>query len=490
MYKPGMYKKFQEFLGRPVDTASLVVFRVLFGITMLVEVYRYFSHDWIGRYYIRPDFYFKYYGFEWVQPWEGAGMYWHFAALGLLSIFITVGLFYRVSMIAFFLGFSYVFLLDQTRYLNHFYLVMLVCFAMCMVPANRAFSLDSKIRPRLYSQTIPAWGVWVLVALFEITLLYAGLVKVNSDWLHLQPLTMWFAKRQHLSVFGGLLTEQWFIALSAWGSVALHLIGAPLLLWRKTRPYVFVVYVIFHLSNHVLWQIGIFPWLTIAGTLMFFEPDWPRRFTSWMLRRLGLLIEWAGRLKRGTVSDLLDKSKSPDNTVAERTEPYALQWWVTPLILLFTGYQILMPLRHFLYPGDVAWTEEGHRFAWRMKLRDKKGETFFAVTNPATGEEWEVDPLDYLKRKQFRRMSCRPDMILQFAHFLADTWKRELEVENPEVRAWTDCSLNGRRSATLIDPDRDLATVKRDLGSADWILPLDEPLPPWPGAARIARSRN
>jgi len=33
----------------------------------------------------------------------------------------------------------------------------------------------------------------------------------------------------------------------------------------------------------------------------------------------------------------------------------------------------LVPLRHLLYPGYVSWNEQGHRFAWQMKLRDKEG---------------------------------------------------------------------------------------------------------------------
>ena len=82
---------------RPVDPASLAVFRVLFGIIMMVEVWLYWNRGWIEKFYIRPDFMFKYYGLEWVEPWPGSGMYWHFAVLALLSLLITLGLLYRLE---------------------------------------------------------------------------------------------------------------------------------------------------------------------------------------------------------------------------------------------------------------------------------------------------------------------------------------------------------------------------------------------------------
>ena len=81
-----------------------------------------------------------------------------------------------------------------------------------------------------------------------------------------------------------------------------------------------------------------------------------------------------------------------------------------------------MPLRHLLYPGNVSWTEEGHRFAWHMMLREKSGRAIFTVTDPASGRVWRVRLSDHLTPRQIRKMSTRPDMLLQFAHYLARIW--------------------------------------------------------------------
>lgn len=144
-------------------------------------------------------------------------------------------------------------------------------------------------------------------------------------------------------------------------------------------------------------------------------------------------------------------------------------------ITLWLVFQVLFPLRHLLYPGNVSWTEQGHRFAWQMKLRDKDAMATFFVRDPATGREWRVLPEAYLLPHQAREMESRPDMILQFAHHLARLWAEQFNVPGVEVRARVCASLNGRKATLLIDPGRDLARLERSLRHADWILPLEQP---------------
>lgn len=278
------WQRLRSKLFEPVDIASLVMFRVGFGAIMLWEVWRYVDKGWIEQHFLAPEFHFKYQGFAWVAPWPGDGLYWHFAILGLAAVMIIVGACYRLACVVFTVGFAYVFLLDQARYLNHFYFVLLISVLLCVVPAHRAFSVDAWLWPRRRSPFVPAWSLWLLRGQIEIVLIFAGLVKLNPDWLRLQPLGMWLAEDTDFFLIGPLFTETWVVALAAYGTILLHLVGAPLLLWSRTRGVVFALYVAFHLMNHYLFQIGIFPWLTIAATTLFFSPDWPRR----LLRSLAI----------------------------------------------------------------------------------------------------------------------------------------------------------------------------------------------------------
>jgi vitamin K-dependent gamma-carboxylase len=287
-------QRFVDPLFAEVDASSLVFFRVAFGVIMLVECWRFWAHGWISRHYIEPQFFFKYYGFEWVEPWPGSGMYWHFALLAVLSLLITLGALYRLAAVLFFFAFSYVFLLDQARYLNHFYLVILIALIMMVVPANRTLAMDAALLPRLRSATVPAWSVWLFRLQFEVVYIYAGIVKINEDWLRLEPLGMWLARRDDWPLVGELFNQDWVVAVAAYGSIAIHVIGAPLLLFRRTRGWVMALYFVFHLANHFLFQIGIFPWVAMAGTLLFLEPDWPRRALRWTRQAA------ARALRRGT----------------------------------------------------------------------------------------------------------------------------------------------------------------------------------------------
>ena len=146
----------------------------------------------------------------------------------------------------------------------------------------------------------------------------------------------------------------------------------------------------------------------------------------------------------------------------------ALAGWV--------AVQLLVPLRHLLYPGNVSWTEEGHRFAWHMKLRDKEARARFTVTDPADGHDLGGPPARYLTRIQTSKMAGQPDMILQFAHYIAEEARREGR-PGVQVRAEVTASLNGREPQVLIDPQVDLAATPRNLRHAPWIVPLTEPLP-------------
>jgi hypothetical protein len=189
----------------------------------------------------------------------------------------------------------------------------------------------------------------------------------------------------------------------------------------------------------------------IAATLIYFPPDWPRRIFNW---------------------PRVDTGEAVSESTEIRTSHRLL---VSAAVFIFLAVQVLVPLRHHLYPGNVSWTEEGHRFSWHMKLRNKESKFRFAATAPSTGEHWIIDPRTYLTQRQVQKMSTRPDMLLQFCHHVADRHQREGKGDI-EVRARVLTSLNNRERQLLIDPEIDLAKVERNLRHADWIVPLTTPL--------------
>jgi hypothetical protein len=437
----------------PVDISWLAFFRILFGGVMVVEVCRYFVHGWVNAYSLR-EFHFGYYGFEWLKPWPGEGMRIHFAVLGLCAACIAMGLCYRVAAVLFFLGFTYVFLLDETRYLNHFYLISLTSFLMIFMPAHHAWSADSWRCQAIRSDLTPAWTLWLMRAQVGIPYFFGGIAKLNSDWLHGEPMRMWLAHREHLPVIGPHVHEEWMVYFFAYGGLLLDLFIVPCLLWRRTRVPAFLAAATFHLMNSVLFRIGIFPWLMLGATFIFFPPDLPRR----VLQHFKI------------VPCKMTSTEIPRACLDPRRRAVVLALVGTYLLA-----QVLIPFRHLLYPGNVHWTEEGHRFSWHMKLRSKDGDAIFYLTSLASRQQWKVDPIKLLLPSAYEEMVTHPDMILQYSHYLAEQKRRE-GIADIEVRVRAAVSLNGRPAQLMIDPTVDLAKEKRDLRHARWILPLHEPL--------------
>ena len=469
--KAGFFQRVCAALFEPVDIAFLVFFRIVFGGILLWEVYRYFTYGWIGRYFVEPVVNFTYYGFSWVKPWPGRGMYIHFAVLGVAAACVMLGFLYRIATPVLFLAFTYFFLLDQTRYLNHFYLVCLISFLMCFLPAERAFSLDALLRRKIRTDVVPAWTLWLLRAQVGIPYFYGGIAKLNSDWLQGgEPMRIWLRPLTKMPGLGHLFAADWVVYSFVIGGLLLDLLVVPLLLWRRTRPFAFAAAVVFNLINAVIFDIGIFPWLMLGALFIFFPPDLVRRFAR-------------GFMSPGAAFD--DDAEPAQPTAKAKTIPArnvcpvlsGSQKLVVGLLAAYLGFQLVFPLRHYLYPGNVSWTEEGHNFAWHMKLRTKGGEAVFTVTHPASGRTWTINPKEYLERHQLTKVITKPDLLILFAHHLAAEKRRE-GYDNVEVRARVLASLNGRQPQLLIDPNVDLAKEEVSLLPKRWIVPLTTPLNP------------
>jgi hypothetical protein len=203
----------------------------------------------------------------------------------------------------------------------------------------------------------------------------------------------------------------------------------------------------------------------IAATTIFFPPDWPRAAA----RRLGVdrrrapgTVDAAG-VDRAAVESAPTEHAS---TAPASTAPRRASMVLVVFLAAWIAIQVIVPLRHVAVAGSPSWTEEGHRFSWHMRLRDKTGTATFAVTT-ADGATFTVDPYDVLTAEQAGKLAGDPQRLVQFAHHLA------AQHGGAEVRATTSVSLNGRPAQPIVDPTVDLASVPTFWwGHADWIVPL------------------
>ena len=212
----------------------------------------------------------------------------------------------------------------------------------------------------------------------------------------------------------------------------------------------------FHIGTWALFpRLGVFPWLMIGTATVFFAPDWARQAYRRVMRR-----DVAG-----------------DGAQVAAGES-GLPMWARGLgfgaLGLFALAQVALPLRHFAYPGNVRWNENGYRFAWRVMLTEKAGFAQFRVHHAGSGRSWVESPHDYLTPLQVERMSFQPDMIRQTARIIADDFAAR-GYEGVAVKADAYVAFNGRARQRLIDPDVDLARESGGPGSKAWVMPSQLP---------------
>lgn len=442
MTAPSSADRVFDALARPCDGAGLAAVRLAFGLVMAAAMLRFLAKGWVDLFYHRPDFHFTYHGFAWVTPLPGIAMEILVAATGVAALLLAIGAWTRLAAAAFTLGFTWIELCDVSTYLNHYYLVSVLGVLFILLPAGSEYSVDAWLRRRrgLPALTVRQGHYAALRAQLTIVYLMAAIAKIQGDWLlEGLPLRLWLARHAEVPLIGPLLADARVGIAASWTGMLYDLCIPWLLLWRRTRAFAYLPVVAFHVATWLLFPIGMFPWIMIAGSLAFLDPDWPRRW-----------------LPRGHAVDLSAAHPSRGETVR------------AVLLVVVLGLQALLPLRCHLHPGDVRWHEQGFRFSWRVMVMEKTGALEYRLIDRADGSRRRVDPADLLLPHQVKQLETQPDLILQFAHELA----RRERLEGREVAVYADswASLNGRAAQPLVNPAVDLTTIAAGWDRSAWVL--------------------
>ena len=442
---------------------ALVSFRILFGLMMFFSTLRFILNGWVYDLYIAPKYYFTYYGFDWVHPLSPSGMYLLFGLLIILSIFITAGLFYRLSTIAFFCIFTYIELIDKTNYLNHYYFISLVSFLLIFLPANRYFSIDTYIGITKRTKKVQAWTINVLKFQLAVVYVFAGISKLNYHWLiEAQPLSNWLKHQVDLPLIGGLMKYEITAYVFSWGGAIFDLCIPFVLLNRKYRIYGYVMVIIFHVLTSLMFPIGVFPFVMIISTLIFFSEGFHEKLISVVQK----IIPFRSEMRNPKL--ILPPSKKS-------------RILLSSLLSLYITIQLFVPMRYLFYDGKLFWNEQGYRFSWRVMLIEKAGYTQFYI-HDQKGRKKLIDNSKYLSKQQEKMMSTQPDMILQYAHHLRDIYSdtliiegtEKIELKTPKVTADIRVNLFNTGSRQFIDPNMNLSDKKRGLHQKNWVLDYEE----------------
>ena len=457
-----------KFLYKPIDIAPLVFFRIVFGLLGFMDVIGVWAYYHMHKDTFNPNnIQIKYYGFEWVQSMPDPWISIAFWVIGIAGLCVAFGKWYRIAAIVFALGFSYIFFLEKCNYLNHGYLFCVLSYLMIFFPANRAFSLDLRSNPEIYAKYIPRWPIFTLQFLMATVYIFGGIAKINQDWLRALPLRVWLPYKKDYFLIGPLLEQEWVAWLMSYGGILHDLFIIPLMLFKRTRIVAFIICCSFHLTNVAVFQIGIFPWLSIAVTALFFEPDFPRKLVQFVQSKVTIVAQWATNYQ--TYINRLAVSQGQTLELKNKT-------LISVFVIALITINLCLPLRHHLYDSNVSWTEEGHRYSWRMMLRGKRGSGYFHVRDLAgTKEIKRYYANKILTSRQNRKFKTQPDMILFVAHHIRDLYMVKWDSDSVAVYPHFKAKLNGRNYQPYTDPTVNLSLVQWSWTKPySWILPVDE----------------
>ena len=446
-----MLKSLSNFFFTSIDSASLGWFRIVFGLLGFLDILNSFIYYHLQlNAYSPAAFRFGYLGFDWINVLPEPWMTVFFLFAMVAAILVMLGLRYRIATTIFAFCFTYLFLLEKAHYLNHGYLFCWLSWVMTFLPAHASYSMDGRRKPAINRRFIPYWPLFALQFMMSVVYFFGGLAKINSDWLSGVPLNLWLQGKTEVPLIGPLLRYDFAYWFMSYGGLILDLTIVLFLVIPRTRRQAFLAAIFFHTVNALIFNIGIFPYLSLALTALFFPPSFPRQ----LFRQL--------RLERDR-----------DSRNATALQPMKHNYPVTAALLLLMLIHIALPLRHHFFPGQVAWNEFGHRYAWRMMLRTKHGSGTFTVIDRESGSKEELAPEDILSERQANKMFTHPDMIWQFAQHL----KRDYHLRGKTVEIYADIkvSLNGKKPSRFVDPSRNLAITRwKFLDPPDWILDAPE----------------
>ncbi len=443
--------KLKEYFIQPMDNSPLIVFRMFFGLLMFFEAIGALITGWVTETFVDVNFTFHFIGFDFLQAFVGPQMYGIYFMMAICGLFITFGLFYRWSIVLFTLLWSITYLNQKTHYNNHYYLVMLIGFIMCLLPANTYASQDVKYGFVKQQLTMPKW-VWLVIALqMSMVYVYASIAKFYPDWLVAKPIELWFTRKSYefpmlwSSDFAVQLkqffSQSWIHYVFAYTGILFDLLVIPMFLWNKwTRWTALILSLIFHLTNSAIFQIGVFPYFALAFVVFFFKPETIRR------------------------RFLKHKPKPNLSSITHK-----LPRWVIPVFGAYLFIQLILPLRQYVMPSTPLWDETAHRLSWRMMLRTKTASTTFYILEKGSDRKKKVSVMKYIKKHQYGDLLTKPDVQWQFVQKLKSEYMRE----GKDISVFVDSklSINGRPKVQFTDPSVDVAAVSWNFfGPQKWVL--------------------
>jgi hypothetical protein len=325
----------------------------------------------------------------------------------------------------------------------------LVSLLLVFTNADKGYSLKSHFSKDKGNNEINIWQIWIFRFQVFVVYFYGGITKLNSDWL--------INKASVRTMLAAKKVDSDFLAyFFSYGGLLFDLLIGFLLLYKPTRIIALLSVLIFNITNNYFFDdIGVFPFVMICSTILFFSP------TDFQFMKTK--IESFDKKKKQKVENI---SPSISKSYTSKSKILMVGLFV------YVSFQILFPFRFLLSPNDLEWTGEYSFFSWRMKSQTRAYKEFsFFIEDSKTHKKYPVKANTMINPMQILAMSRDPRMIIPFAKYL-EKLGVEKNISNPKVTARIKESFNGNPPQFIVDTNLNLASVNYSLGKKiDWLLP-------------------
>lgn len=423
---------------------------MLFAFVLLFQCLYFYWIDFIDKDLIQPVLHFPYPYLSFIKVLDPVIMYSILFVMIVSSLALIIGFMSRLFSFIFFLCFTYLWMIDKGIFNNHYYLLSLLLLLFCFIRSDRYLSISKR-----KEKENKAWELLILQFQFSLVLIYAGFNKLNYWWLvkhePVHHILLGKAQMNENELWNSLLLEYVLV----WGGLLFDLFIIPMLIWSKTRKMAIILFFIFNGLNtwifYDIGEIGIFPLLMLSSLVLFVSES----------SLINILRKTPYKYRVIVHSKDLQSTK----------HNYSI--YTLYLLVVYVLIQLLFPLRHHLFEGNVDYTGEGQRFSWRMKSMYKDFRISFLLKDERRGISANLDPRSVLTVKQYTNLGYYPELIIPVAENLRNAAK-EKGVLDPKIYVDFKVGFMGMKPQYLLSPELELSEIKYSpLQHSAWILPLE-----------------
>ncbi|GAB6018826.1 hypothetical protein CHUAL_000487 [Chamberlinius hualienensis] len=467
----GNWNSFVQLMCRPCDPALLGFTRIAFGIVMTLDT---LNERGFAQIIQRIDGKMCFYPlFDFIQPFQDK-VWWTllFFVMTLGAVGMTIGLFYRLSCLAFVIPYWYRYLLVTESWNNHSYLFGLLGILFLFVDAHHYKSLDTIYRHKIRNAHVPLWNYALLR--FQIFVVYfiAGIKKTDLDWLS--------GYSQHYLAQHWIFTPFKFVLNEAFiDHVIVHIMGFLLdlticffLYFDYTRPFAIF--------------FGMFPYAMLATITIFCYPDWGRRpiesIKEFVKTRLYYKNKNVGQPNYSANLLLAPSTRGlkrhhhclyPDAKKSNKKFHVGKSYHVICILLLsHVAIQGFLPFSHFITKGYNHWRDGLYGYSWDMMVHSET--TLFRRISahfPHNGSTHLISDLNLSTRNRWSQYARQAKQMAK----CLESRLREIDPTFDKVQIYLEVwkSLNERIQQRFFDSRVDILTAEwSPFQQSEWVLPL------------------